>query len=90
MKSFGSRKSYPENIDDTVYNTFEKFSERQIMARKLTKTQEKAIEKYYDTTHNIIIDADTADRIAEINDYETVYQDMDRYIWDYQSRLRNK
>lgn len=58
------------------------------MARKLTKKQEKAIEAYYNRTQDILIDDKTSEDIASINWYETVYQDMNRYIWDYQSQIR--
>lgn len=58
------------------------------MARKLTKKQEKAIEAYYNKTQEIFFDEATEQAIADINWYETVYQDMNRYIWDYNSQIK--
>lgn len=58
------------------------------MARKLIKKQERAIEQYYNKTGSILIDKQTSEQIANMSWYETVYQDIDRYIWDYQSKIR--
>lgn len=58
------------------------------MARRLIKKQERAIEQYYNKTGSIFIDKQTSEQIANMSWYETVYQDMDRYIWDYQSKIR--
>lgn len=60
------------------------------MARKLTTTQKKMISKWIDNNWNGVgsiycydqIPIQTLNQIVLGNDYETVYQDMDRYIGD--------
>lgn len=60
------------------------------MARKLTTTQKKMIDKWIEKNWNgpgsiycsDQIPVGILNQIVLANDYETVYQDMDRYIGD--------
>ena len=60
------------------------------MARNLTVKQKKAIEKYHSKTLSIIFDEQTEDEIANMNMYENVYNDMNRYLWDVNSEYQLK
>lgn len=55
--------------------------------RALTKQQKKMVEHYYNKTKEVVIDSATEQEIADKNWYETVYQDINRYIWDYHSQV---
>lgn len=60
------------------------------MARNLTAKQKKAIEKYHAKTLSVIFDEQTEDEIANMNMYENVSSDMDRYLWDIHSEYKSK
>lgn len=51
--------------------------------RALTAKQKKIIEKFYDRTNAIFLDEETEEKVAAVNDYETVYMDAARYLSDY-------
>ena len=51
--------------------------------RALTAKQKKIIEKFYDRTNAIFLDEETEEKVAAVNDYETVYMDAARYLLDY-------
>jgi hypothetical protein len=53
---------------------------------KLTKAQKKKLEQYYHKSNDVaFIPEELETEIADLNWYETVYQDMARYLWDYHS-----
>lgn len=51
--------------------------------RALTAKQKKIIEKFHDRTNGIFLDEETEEKVAAVNDYETVYMDAARYLSDY-------
>ena len=58
--------------------------------RRLTKKQEKIIEKYisryyrdFENNGNVEI---LLEELEKINDYETLWSDADRYAWDYYNK----
>lgn len=59
------------------------------MARKLNKKQKQLIEKIARDGVNSfsLLDGPIEQKIAHLNFYETVYQDMERYLWDCRSNF---
>ena len=58
--------------------------------RALTAKQKKIIEKFHDRTNGIFLDEETEEKVAAVNDYETVYMDAARYLSDYATEKINE
>ena len=58
------------------------------MPRHLTGKQKKILDQYPDAVMAEDIPNDAYDKLVTLNDYETIYQDIDRYLWDRSSADR--
>ncbi len=61
------------------------------MARTLSKRQKAALDAYQDRTGRNDPDADPAfmKQLENLHDYETLYQDAARYLWDRETIERS-
>lgn len=59
-----------------------------IMARKLNKAQKQILNRYDYLQHENELPPDVLEQVVRLNDYDEVYTDVTRYLYDTYVQLR--
>lgn len=56
--------------------------------RHLSIKQKKILRAFYDRTQSNAVDGQTVRELEKLNDFETLWQACNRFLWDLQSAQR--
>lgn len=83
-------KGYEKDWDDVAYETFEIFSRLEPRMEKLNKKQEKLLTSLYNKHNSVFIRNDEIESVVNLNQYENIYDDIDRYLYSLDAEKRKE